>query len=80
MKRLLCIWLPNWPIQRLQSELRQAVEHDSASLAEAPIVLWNEHARRGRLVVACSHAASELGVRVSMKLAEATDLVRSVRE
>ena len=43
-------------------------------------MLWNEHARRGRLVVACSHAASELGVRVSMKLAEATDLVRSVRE
>ena len=49
-------------------------------LAEAPIVLWNENARQGRLVVACSHAASALGVRVSMKLAEATDLVRTSRE
>ena len=82
MKRLLCIWLPNWPIQRLQSELRQAAERDSdhpgsASFTEAPIVLWNENSRRGRLVIACCHAASELGVRVSMKLAEATDLVRS---
>ncbi len=77
MKRLLCIWLPNWPIQRLQSELRQAAGRDSVPLVEAPIVLWNENSRRGRLVVACSHAASELGVRVSMKLAEAADLVRS---
>ena len=46
-------------------------------IAEVPIVLWNENSRRGRLVVACCHAASQLGVRVSMKLAEAADLVRS---
>ncbi|MGI9440908.1 MAG: Y-family DNA polymerase [Rubripirellula sp.] len=82
MKRLLCIWLPNWPIQRLQSELRQAAERDSVHtdsvpIAEVPIVLWNENSRRGRLVVACCHAAAQLGVRVSMKLAEAADLVRS---
>jgi len=46
-------------------------------MAEVPIVLWNESSRRGRLVVACCHTASKLGVRVSMKLAEAADLVRS---
>ncbi|MAI72382.1 MAG: hypothetical protein CMM01_15925 [Rhodopirellula sp.] len=87
MKRLLCIWLPNWPIQRLQGEWRQAAGRDSDHTdsdhtdsdpqVEAPIVLWDENSRRGRLVVACCHAASKLGVRVSMKLAEAADLVRS---
>ena len=40
-------------------------------------MLWEESSRRGRLVVACCHAASTLGVRVSMKLAEAADLVRA---
>jgi len=41
------------------------------------MVLWREDARRGRLVVACCRTASKLGVQVSMKLAEATDLLRS---
>ena len=37
MKRLLCIWLPNWPIQRLRSELRQAAERDSVHTDSVPI-------------------------------------------
>lgn len=41
------------------------------------MVLWRENPRRGRLVVACCHTASKRGVRVSMKLAEAAELVRS---
>ena len=81
MKRPLCIWLPNWPIQRLRSELqhvatRSATQTDSDACGGSPIVLWSEDARRGRLIVACCQLARELGVRTSMKLAEAADMIR----
>ena len=63
MKRVLCIRLPSWPIQRLvvaQPELRGRV-----------IILHTRDPRRGQCVVACSRAAYRCGVRPGMPLAEA---------
>lgn len=68
MKRLLCVWLPNWPIQRVlvaQPELTQY-----------PIVLSRRDPRRGQLVAACCRKARNQGVRVEMPFAEARALVQ----
>ena len=65
MKRVLCLWLPNWPVQRL---IRVRPE-----LRKQPVILY--HPQKSR-VVACSRAACALGVRVDMTLAEATALAR----
>jgi protein ImuB len=63
--RILALWLPNWPVQRL---IRAKPE-----LKQQPIVLHHS-ARRGQSVVACSRAAWQLGVRVEMPLSEAVAL------
>lgn len=60
----------------MQAAERRSEHLGSATSSGTPIVLWAEDPRRGRLVAACCHAASKLGVRASMKLAEATELVR----
>jgi protein ImuB len=62
MKRILCLWLPNWTIQRLVSE--------QPELRGRPIVL---HAPdRGKpTVAACSPGAARRGVCPGMPLAEA---------
>jgi protein ImuB len=63
MKRIICIRLPSWPIQRLvvaQPELKGRV-----------IILHDRDPRRGQYVVACSRAAYRLGVRLGMSLTEA---------
>ena len=57
MTRILALWLPNWPIQRL---IRTTPE-----LKQQPLLLY-QASHRGRKVVACSHAAWELGVRAGM--------------
>jgi protein ImuB len=67
MTRVLCLWLPNWPIQRL---LRIRPE-----LSGRPVVL-EAPGVRGSRVAACCRAAAAHGVRVDMPLAEATSLVR----
>ena len=64
--RYLCVWFPNWPIQRLvvaQPELRQQ-----------PVVLFYRDPRRGQLVSACSPRASQAGLASQMPLAEAKSL------
>ena len=63
--RILALWLPNWPVQRL---IRAKPE-----LKQQPIILHHS-ARRGQSVVACSRAAWRLGVRVEMPMSEATAL------
>jgi protein ImuB len=63
--RILALWLPNWPVQRLIRAKPQ--------LKQQPIILHHS-ARRGQSVVACSRAAWRLGVRVAMPLSEATAL------
>jgi protein ImuB len=64
MKRVMCIWLPDWPIQRLIA----------ARPCNNAIVLY-ELVRGVRRVAACSAAARRAGIRVGMPLAEATATV-----
>ncbi|MEM7479193.1 MAG: DNA polymerase Y family protein [Planctomycetota bacterium] len=72
-KRLLCVWLPNWPIQRIQAE--------EPALAERPLLLSTRDPRRGLLVTAANLIAKEEGIRPAMRLSEATALVEAeVRE
>ncbi|MFW6172086.1 MAG: hypothetical protein ACODAD_16490, partial [Planctomycetota bacterium] len=66
MKRILCIRLPSWPIQRLvvaQPELGNRV-----------IILHSRESGGGQCVVACSRAAYRYGIRPHMSLAEAVAL------
>ena len=69
MKRILCLWLPNWPIQRLVVARPE--------LERRPIVLHLRDPRRGQCVAACSSAARRQGVRIGMPLAEATALLQN---
>jgi protein ImuB len=65
MTRILCLWFPNWPIQRA---VRARPELNARPLVlETPAV-------RGSSVAACSRAAVARGVRVGMPLAEAQAL------
>jgi len=68
MKRLLCIRLPDWPIQRIVAE-RPALE-------TKPVVLV-ETCRAGCRVAACSARARALGVAVGMPAAEVAALAGS---
>ncbi len=72
MKRLLCIWFPNWPIQRIVVARPE--------LQPAAVILSAWDSRRGQLVAACSRRAWQRGVRVGMPLAEATALLASASD
>src|SRR5690606_21929828 len=63
MKRVLCIWFPNWPVQCLR---RARPELD-----RTPLILFHERPQGGHVVVHCSDEAARAGVRVGMSLAEA---------
>jgi protein ImuB len=67
--RILCLWLPNWPIQRL---IRSRPELD-----ERPVALVRNEPRGG-VVVLCCHRARGAGVQPGMPLAEAQALVRGL--
>jgi protein ImuB len=71
-KRILCLWLPRWPIQR-----RLVAQ---PSLKGRPIVLHARDPRRGECVAVCSTAALRQGVRVGMPLAEARSLLGAENE
>jgi protein ImuB len=67
-KRILCLWLPEWPIQRLivaEPELRQQ-----------RVVLFRNDSRKGKLVTSASPLARQLGIRRDMPLAEAKALLQ----
>ena len=66
MKRGLCIWLPDWPLQRILAA-RPGLKR--------PLVLVETY-RGGRRIAACSAAARAVGLRVGMPWAEAAALVR----
>jgi len=69
MTRILCLWLPNWPIQRVLAKRR---ERDGAAL-----VLAAEGPRGGR-VVACCELAAARGIHGDMPVAEAKSLVSNL--
>src|SRR5262245_46985955 len=68
MKRCACLYLPDWPIQRLLAERPE--------LKGRGVVVYRADAR-GEWVVACSAVAGNSGVRRGMPLAEAAVLIWS---
>ena len=65
MKRVVSLYLPNWPIDRLRRRLG-----DAAPPPEAPVVLIGRD-RRLRVLTACNLAARALGLRPGMAAAQA---------
>lgn len=68
MKRNLCLWLPDWPIQRLRVSRPE--------LAGKLIVLHIRIAQRGLCVSTCCLASRSLGIAPGMTLSEAQSLLR----
>jgi protein ImuB len=68
MKRVMCVRLPHWPLQR---QRRERPEHNG------PLVLYADAGLRGLRVTACSRRALEAGVRPGMPLAEAKALLEN---
>ena len=71
MKRVLAIWLPNWPLQRLVKK--------QPELADRPVALHTT-GRHGQVVAACSAEATAQGVCPDMPLAEAQVLLGHSRK
>lgn len=67
-KRILCLWFPNWPIQRLVV--------DQVELRKQRIILFRRDSRRGQLVSAASPLAIKGGVCEGMPVSEAKSLLR----
>ena len=67
-QRILCVWIPDWPIQR-----RIAAEPE----LERRLMLLTEPTRRGEFVRYGNELARRRGVRVGMPLAEARTFARS---
>ncbi|HEY3323974.1 MAG TPA: DNA polymerase Y family protein [Planctomycetota bacterium] len=70
MRRYLCLYLPRWPLQRLQNEPSFISEQKPA---ETGVALYERTAHGPRLLV-CSSQAGKLGVKRGMLLADATAL------
>lgn len=68
MKRVLCVWLPDFPIQRLLRE--------QPTLRSAACVLYEESGNRAQVVVS-SREAKRLGIHPGMSLAEGQALTES---
>jgi protein ImuB len=67
--RILCLWLPNWPIQRL---LQSRPELKGRAVA------LSVEGARGSYVASCCASAVAQGVRPEMPVAEAKSLVRNL--
>jgi protein ImuB len=77
MTRILCIRLPNWPVQRFRVERWK----QEPGISPAALIFHARDPRRGNCVVACSQEALACGVRLGMPLAEAATLAsRAQRE
>ncbi len=68
-QRILCIWIPNWPCQRM------AVS--DPTLRNAPVVLQTRDARRGLVVAAANAHARNFGITPGMSMSEASSLHRN---
>jgi protein ImuB len=66
MKRVMCVWLPGWPIQRLRAARREP--------SQQPLALFAPAGRGKMAVVACSVSAAQYGITPGMPLAEARAL------
>ncbi len=71
MRRVLCVWLPNWTIQRLQQS--------DLALRNRPLVVLAEHGSRGLRVTARSAEAARCGVQVGWPVSEARAMLAPVK-
>ncbi|HTN74524.1 MAG TPA: DNA polymerase Y family protein [Pirellulaceae bacterium] len=65
MKRILCLWLPDWPTQRV----RRCPD-------ALPLALHARDTRRGEVIATCNHAAHQVGIVPGVPLTEAQSLLR----
>lgn len=65
-RRVLCVWLPNWPVQRVLAA--------APALAGRAVVLETRDARRGLLIAAANLAARRAGAQVGMRMSELSAL------
>ena len=67
MARMVCVWIPNWAVQRLR--------HERSELRSRPVVLFARDGNRGPRVSAWAHSeaqrANSTGIQIGMPLAEA---------
>ena len=68
MKRMLCLWFPNWPIQRLVVA--------EPTLRKTHLVLFRRDPRKGQLVAAASPLAMLSGAQIDMPISEVKQLMR----
>lgn len=61
-RRVLCVWLPNWSVQRVHAA--------EPALAGRAVVLETRDARRGLLIAAANLAARRAGAHVGMRMSE----------
>ena len=71
MARMVCVWFPNWPLQRLR--------HERPELRGRPVVLFSNTGNRGPRVAAWAPSETQRdnveGITVGMPLAEAEALL-----
>lgn len=65
IKRILCLWFPDWPIQRLIKDRPEIVRN---------LFLLTESTARGEFVRFCNRPAKECGIVAGMPVAEARSL------
>jgi protein ImuB len=71
MKRVMCVYLSRWPIQRL--------EHNDAGLRGLSLALVKSGTAKGKEIALCSERAEGAGVRAGMPAAEASAVDRSLQ-
>jgi protein ImuB len=71
MKRVICIWIPRWPLERLYA-VRPELRHTA-------LALYESQARGGARVVAVSALAEQRKVTPGMTVAEATSVAAGGR-
>ena len=67
MARMVCVWLPNWPLQRLR--------HERLELRGRPVVLFSNAGNRGPRVAAWDNGQAGRALTIGMPLAEAEALL-----
>src|SRR5262249_26561388 len=70
MKRVMCVYLPKWPLQRLRNQRPE--------LRDKSVALCDPHYARCAHVILCSRQAKAAGIRPGMPVAEALALDRNL--
>ncbi len=74
----MCLWLPNWPSQRVFVAKQQAEASQDATAASGhamgPVILYRTDSRRGQIVAAANQTARAAGVLPQMPLSQCGSL------